>query len=234
MTSPLTPAVLLLSGLLFAAPQLHAQPSFSLGPRVGLNAATSHAASGPDDGSVRYRPGGEAGLTGSLRFGRFAVQPALLYSQKGYAYHARIDYRDGTGFGTADYDDRVRLDYLTLPVSLAYGRRADGQGVQVFAGPYLALLLGGRYATTIAVPSNPQTARGNISVAKEPGTGRVFQRYDAGLQAGLGYRRQALLFQAGYSLGLRAATSFGDHPPRYAYNRTFQASLSYLFARQAQ
>lgn len=222
---------LLFSGLLFSA-AAQAQVTLSLGPRVGLNAATTREASTPDGVRLRYYPGGEAGVMGTLACGRWAVQPALLYAQKGYAYRSRIDYRSGNGpFGTADLDGTVRFNYLALPVSLAYRAHDSGQGVQVFAGPYLALLLGGRYAYTIAYPTDPQTYQGPIASGEGAPSSFRYRRYDAGLQAGLGYRHQALLFQVAYSLGLTSTTvdAGGTAGRADAYNRAFQASVGYLF-----
>ena len=63
---------------------------------------------------------------------------------------------------------------------------------------------------------------------------RYARHLDYGLQAGLGYRRGALLLQATYRLGLRSpgvATTRGGYSyegPTY-YNRAVQVSLAYLF-----
>jgi hypothetical protein len=233
MTSKLT-ASLLTTGSLLLATVVQAQTSFSIGPKVGLNAATTYYTPAVKGLSLRYRLGIEAGVAGSLSFGHFALQPALLYSQKGYKQHARVDYTTGPGrpYGTADFDGVERLNYVTLPISLAYCQRQNGQGFQVFVGPYLALLLGGNFTNTIQYPLGPDTFSGNIMPDGEDARGAVARRYDAGLQAGLGYRYQALLFQVDYSMGLHTRTveaDMGGRASNYAYNRAFQASLSYLF-----
>jgi len=132
----------------------------------------------------------------------------------------------------------VRLHYLTLPLNLAYTLGRDGQGLQVFAGPYVSLLVGGSYAQRMRGFDGER--RGQVKAAsREPDTNnRYVQRFDGGLQAGVGYRLKSLQLQASYSLGLRNIAvpyrpirSFGG--PEYAeptpyYNQAFQVSLSYL------
>jgi hypothetical protein len=63
------------------------------------------------------------------------------------------------------------------------------------------------------------------------------QRFDTGLQAGVGYRLGGFLLQASYSLGLRnLATQFQGYDGRLYdnseyYNRAWQVSLSYLVGK---
>ncbi|RZK29744.1 MAG: PorT family protein, partial [Hymenobacter sp.] len=131
----------LLAGSLLLTATAHAQTTFSVGPRVGLNVATAHF---PDKSSYRLA-GFEAGLTGNLQLGHFAVQPSLLFSQKGYRTHGNLFTIDAPG----TYEETVRLNYLMLPVNLAYTLGENGQGLQVFAGPYVGLFLGGTYTRRI-------------------------------------------------------------------------------------
>ncbi|MDO7847416.1 porin family protein [Hymenobacter sp. M29] len=235
---------LLLAGLpLLLAHQAQAQTSFGIGPRVGLNVATFHYPEKPIIGTIGYRPGFEAGLAANLGRGHFALQAAVLYSQKGFTQRYTADVRTGNNVptSTADAEYRNRLHYLTIPLSLAYTQGSDGQGAQVFAGPYLGVLLGGRYETILTPRdgSTPLTFGGAITPISS--TARDFeyyaQHFDVGLQAGLGYRYQGLLLQVNYSLGLRSlANSYlyngvsGSNPAYY--NRAFQGSLTYLFGKQ--
>ncbi|RZK31585.1 MAG: PorT family protein, partial [Hymenobacter sp.] len=141
----------------------------------------------------------------------------------------------------------IRLNYLTLPVNLAYTQRSDGQGLQAFAGPYASCLVGGHYQNDFnfytlgatgtftgqvaAGDHNPGTAGSNATYSK---------RWDVGVQAGLGYRYQQVLLQVGYSLGLRnLAATIPGYPAGTLvtatpiYNRGFQACLAYLFGHHA-
>ncbi|WP_460585115.1 porin family protein [Hymenobacter arcticus] len=215
------------------ATSAQAQVTFSVGPHAGLNVSTVHYTDRPTT-TTTYRPGFEAGLTGSLGFGHLALEPTLAYAQKGY--HAQDEFNTGSTL-IANYDD-FRLNYLTLPVNLVYRQQADGQGFQLFAGPYVGALLGGHFYESSRANGNLLAeVSGQITAEKSSSTtpSRPQHRWDAGLQAGIGYRYKEVVFQAGYSLGLRnvqAESGFGpiafDYTPYY--NRAFQASLSYLFS----
>jgi hypothetical protein len=201
-----------------------AQTKFSIGPQLGLNVAGITNAA-PANITLTYRSGFEAGLQGVIQLEHLAVEPSLRFSQKGAHRHFG---RSGGGTETG-----YRIHYLTLPVNLAYCLRSDGQGFQFFAGPYAGLLLGGNYQVTSS-NGNSSSYEGFIKAGERytvpaPGTTTfdvLLRRFDAGLQAGLGYRRGSVLAQLGFSFGLT------DLAPEFAsaYNRTAQASLSYLFA----
>jgi hypothetical protein len=140
------------------------------------------------------------------------------------------------------YDETVRLNYLTLPLNLAYTLGQAGQGLQVFAGPYLGLLVGGNYqqqvhgSSYLGGPARESENSGKVKAATvvSDANNRYSQRLDAGLQAGVGYRLKNLQLQVGYSLGLRnlAVPYQGYNGALYEapanYNRAFQLSISYL------
>ncbi|GAB3586478.1 hypothetical protein GCM10027345_35990 [Hymenobacter daeguensis] len=224
----------MLTGAGLLASRAHAQTSFSIGPRVGLNLATYHLTEPEVFDPPQYRAGLEAGVASALSRGHFALQGALLYSQKGYKTRTTVDIRSVSNsyLGTGEVEYAERLHYLTLPLALAYTQRSDGQGFQVFAGPYVGLFLAGSFTNSTTPQNGPSSfASGSLTAAPEAAYdyGSFVRRYDAGLQGGLGYRYQQLLFQAGYSLGLRNVSAEAFQllrAPRY--NRAFQASLSYL------
>ena len=234
------------SGLLLAG-TAQAQTSFSIGPRVGFSATTTHFPDESQGISSSSRPGFEAGLLGNVQVGHFALQPGVFFSQKGY--HSVGPAFGLTIYGPAGYEETVRLNYLTMPLNLAFSLRRDGQGLQAFAGPYVGLLVGGKYTRLnyyTNPPGNPNSV-GSLPPALEYSqqvkAGGVFsdndshysQRVDGGLQAGIGYRLGGLLVQANYTLGLRNLASDYQNSydgtryeqPAY-YNRGFQLSLSYL------
>jgi hypothetical protein len=217
-------APLLTSSLFLVGPAAHAQAAFSIGPQVGLNVAgvTNTATSNT---TLTYRAGFEAGLQGVVQLGHLAVQPSLRFSQKGLHRHY------GSSLGSSTETD-YRVNYLTLPVNVAYSLRPDGQGFQVFAGPYVGLLLGGNYQFTTSSGSS-YSSEGKVKAGDNyaiPAIGAttydaVLRRFDAGVQVGLGYRVGKVLAQVDFAFGLRdLAPTFSN-----AYNRTAQASLSYLF-----
>lgn len=231
----------LLTGSLFLlAPVTQAQVRVNIGPQVALNRSTIRFKE-PQYFPSSYRTGFEAGLVSTIAWGHFALQPAVLYAQKGYHVAGTYTYPDNTppySFATqADY----RLNYLTIPLNFLYTQQPTGQGVQLFAGPYLSVLLGGHYEaqTTFLAASHSLFKEGKV-VAGDVGGAfdeeAYSRRVDAGLQAGVGYRYGATVLQATYSLGLRNLASDTQLNPvatptaRDAYyNRAFQLSLAYLF-----
>lgn len=246
----LSSTIALLAGsLLLAASTAQAQSSFRIGPKVGYNLSSARIEfpALPDYASVTdsYRGGFEAGLVAQVGLsGHLSLQPAVLYAQKGFGF-ARNSY-----FAPNDYtyneDYTLRFNYLTVPVNAVFSQRANGQGVQVFAGPYVGFLLGGNYKSTIrggvggALPGG-RAQSGDVVASDTYGTdltnGDYSSRgFDVGLQGGLGYGFDGgFQLQLSYSQGLRdLGAEYGpgnrnrETPPTYS-NHAFQLSLAYLF-----
>lgn len=183
-----------------------AQTAFSIGPLAGLTVAGANESASPDI-TITYRTGFEAGVQSVLQLGHVAVQPSLRFTQKGLHYHY------GSGLYNSDTD--YRLNYLTLPLNVAYSLRPDGQGLHVFAGPYLGLFLAGNYQERVVDRSGGgggiSTSTGDIKpgdVYEVPPVGTTYyplrcHRFDGGVQTGLGYRYGKLLVQASFGFGLR-------------------------------
>jgi hypothetical protein len=227
----------LLGGSLLLVGTAHAQTTFSVGPRVGLNGTSVHY---PDANGSSYtgRAGFEAGLTSNVQFGHFALQPSVLYSQKGYKASGRLPSYDTP----ITYKEQVRLNYLTVPLNLVFTLGREGQGLQVFGGAYVSLLVGGNYTqqsyigSYLGDPPYDIETSGKMRPADvvTDSKNRYARRFDTGLQAGIGYRLGGFQLQAGYSLGLRdLASRYRDvagntyKVPSY-YNRAWQVSLNYL------
>jgi hypothetical protein len=221
----------------------HAQTTFSFGPKGGLTGAKAHYQDNPYPdivtGKASYRTGFEAGVQGVLGWNHWQLQPALLYRRNSFHLAgAQADVMGTDGVIPAPYEEDIRLNYLTVPVMLAYAQHGNGLGWQVFAGPYLSVLVGGHYhfwrPSTAAIASVEGPVKGGTRPASSTfDFANYSQRVDAGLQAGLGYRHKQLLLQAAYSVGLRNLTSEGSSSyigfgPNYK-NRVFQVSLAYLF-----
>ena len=245
MKKPVTTA-LLAGGLLLAAATAQAQVSFAIGPKVGYNRSFGRFEY-PNQTYLTVtnasRSGVEAGLMAQVGLSsHWAVQPALLYAQKGFsyvvkAYDAQYNY-------TYQGDYGFRFDYLTVPVNVVYSQRPKGQGLQVFAGPYVGLLLGGRYTSSQSGrygsgASRSQSDAGEVEAGdtynNRPGEAYVSRGVDMGLQGGLGYGLAGgFQVQASYSQGLRnlgAAYAPGltsASPPTYR-SHAFQLSAAYLF-----
>lgn len=225
---------LLLPGLLLVTSAAQAQTTFSIGPTLGGNLATLHS----PVAYIHHRLDWLAGAQALVGWGKFAVQPALLFSQKGYKDEYDIDYRDATSmsFGSATISNNVQLSYLTLPVNFSFAPLGPKAGPQLFAGPYVSLLLSGRNVHTDFnnLPTEA-TVTDHLTILETAEANGQYgvRRFDAGLQGGVGYRYEAFLLQASYSLGLRtivpAYTYQGMPVTSYNnYNRAFQLALTYL------
>lgn len=286
-------AVLLLA--LAAPPAAHAQTTLGLGLRLGGNLATrsgSTPAYQPLNGSGTPVPNPvsdykrtallapQFGAVLDVRFGKLAVQPAVLFSQKGVDQRLGITSDNGsaatyTVSHTSDqYHTVSRPNYLEIPINLVYTSGTD-HGFQLFGGPYVAFGMGGRSEyENIRVSSSTSGGSGygsdyssssfysagtSLFQYKDdfpgPPAGLLFypgsataalnptpfaassgytvaRRFDAGLTAGVGYRRGPLQMQLGYGLGLvnqqpGKAADQRDDLPAY-YQRVAQLTATYF------
>jgi hypothetical protein len=221
---------------------VQAQTTFSLGPQIGLNITTatySHNNASFYDFSTAPLPGLEAGLLATIGFGHFLLQPALLYSQKGFILKGTLLPTTSPSSRPIAAQVTSQLNYLTLPLNFVYTQKADGEGLRVFGGGYVGLLLGGKrkvhdeYANTNSFAriyeSESPIKPGNNSASV---TDFYAKRLDAGLQAGLGYQHRSALVQLTYSVGLtNPAVTYPGLPPEESpsyHNRALAISLAYL------
>jgi hypothetical protein len=284
------------AALLAAAPAARAQTTISLGLRAGANLATRAG----DDPAYMYNNGsvsGTATIVAStqqsynrqaiiapqfgavldVRFGKLALQPAVLFSQKGVEQTLDATTTTTYSFSNTVYSRSTlteklhstsRANYLEIPVNLVYTTGGD-HGFQVFAGPYVAFGMGGRtelenqgtttstngsgsnststnnyysYANTFFLyrdtyPGAPATGTNGTTypASYDANSGTVVaRRFDAGLNAGIGYRFQALQVQLGYGLGLvnqqtGKAPAFSTEPTAYR-QRVAQLTATYFFS----
>lgn len=235
--------------LLLTTTPILAQTTFSIGPQLGVNTFTTRYEGNPNAfGSTfrtpNYKQGFEAGIKAVIGRKHFAVQPALLYTQKRFGLTAA--YTEPVYGGTLDrtIDDDFKLNYLCLPINFAYSLGKNGQGLQIFAGPYLGFLLGGKAKfddVTIANSGYTTYYRPTLAIkAKSEVTdadNQYFQRWDTGLQAGIGYAYRSFLLQGNYAWALtNSGTKYPTNPeplqkgPEYR-PRGWTLSLSYLFTK---
>lgn len=222
-----------------------AQRAFQVGPTVGLTLSTIHfdAGSVPRGTDTPLRAGMLAGIAGSWHSaGHWGGQVAVLFAQQGYSTQ-----RDTL---QSSRSERVRLNYLRLPVLATFSQHAGGQGWQVFAGPYVGVLLGGSQINEYSYAGTGSSQTNRVVVADSyevpvyyyssivPDYTYYSRRFDVGLQGGVGYRLGNAVVQAGYTLGLRALsatavyTSAGGRAYSYTeparQTRGLQVSLTYL------
>ncbi|HEX8656679.1 MAG TPA: outer membrane beta-barrel protein [Hymenobacter sp.] len=284
-------SVATVAAFMAAAPTVRAQTSISLGLRLGGNLATRSGddpAYSPREGTY----GGTAtrttatqkdyarqaiispqfGAVLDVRFGNLALQPAVLFSQKGVDQTLDATTTTTTSFGgfpaekttlTEKLHSTSRANYLEIPVNLVYTTGGD-HGFQIFAGPYVAFGMGGRaeienqgtrtsgngssyynYGGTFFLyrdtyPGAPLNNFGSTATTTSPASyeansgAYVARRFDAGINAGIGYRFSALQVQLGYGLGLvnqqpGKAPSFSTEPTAYQ-QRVTQLTATYFFS----
>ncbi|MGI4863083.1 MAG: porin family protein [Janthinobacterium lividum] len=238
----------LLSGLVLLSFASQAQATFRIGPQVSysLSTASFNVSDYPDYFSTfsSFRSGFEAGVVAQVGVGtHWAVQPALLYARKAPSYGTSSYYQPNNYGYKQEYT--LGLNYLLLPLNLLYSQRPNGQGGQVFLGPYVGWLLGGTYRVrTNAGTGQPSVGGpaydGNVKPGDTYATGSqnsdyYLRRLDAGLQVGVGYGFEALQLQASFSLGLRnIGAAYAPNVASYyeapvIKNRGFQLSAAYLF-----
>ena len=244
---------LLLAALVCSAATASAQTIFRLGVRGGLNRALTTVA------SPNYVSGGayysadksaiyswQAGLVLEANFNKFAFQPAILFSQKGEKLGAYTSLSGINGISRLQTTSANRYNWLELPLNVVYTLHGD-HGLQVFAGPYVALAVGGRQKgtsisyTPIGVAGGFRTTDFNDKISYGSDTNN--RRLDVGFNFGLGYRQGPVQIQLSYGLGLRDLhradppsidPSFSPFSHNFnadaAYNRVAQLTGTYFFA----
>ncbi|RZK89479.1 MAG: PorT family protein [Hymenobacter sp.] len=247
-----TPPILTLAAILLIGAAAHAQTAVRFGMRSGagraittLDPASNYSGTYPFSGSADKAAifAWQAGVVLEASFGQWAVQPALLFSQKGEKLHAATYASGVAGYNTQETTSTNRYNWLELPLNVVYTLHGD-HGLQLFAGPYVALAVGGRQRgtregafygpPTYSVPSTYASEEFDQSL--EYGPSSTNQRFDAGLQGGVGYRQGPVQVQLGYSLGLlnlhhaSDQREFGrDVNADAAYNRGAQLTGTYFF-----
>ena len=234
---------LFLLAVLLSAASASAQPTFRLGLRGGLNRATSTVEPASNSPSSQHYYSAsksaiyawQAGAVLEVAFHRFALQPALVFSQKGEQFSAVTSISGVAGMSGTAMSTVNRYNWLELPVNVVYTLH----GFQVFAGPYVALGVGGRQRGTISdfspfVRFASQSTDEKVTYGPDSNN----RRLDAGVNFGIGYRRGPVQVQLGYGLGLRnlhqsSADQFYDHGHNFyqdaAYNRVVQLTGTYFF-----
>jgi hypothetical protein len=217
--------------LLAGATAAQAQVRSSIGPQVGYTLFTVDSHDDHYKNSTGYRSNFSAGLLAEFGVDHLSVQAAPRYTRKGYSF-------DQPSSQYASPDSRqVRLDYVTLPLSIGYTQHKDGQGFQVFGGAYLGYFTGGHYVLQYIVNGSSSNISGPVTSEKDanaPGNAILVRHLDWGVQGGIGYRYQHLLLQVEYQAGLQNVNptnfsgGYSSNGGEY-YNRGFQASLAYLF-----
>lgn len=241
--------------LALAALSSQAQTTISFGPRLGANLSKfSYSGNTTSLAETSSKFGVQVGGTLNVSFGKFAFQPSLLFTQKGAKLTGSQADVGGGYITNVSASATPRLNYLELPLNVVYTAGGD-HGFQLFAGPYVALGVGGGGDYRVVLDSNDPVYSdyngdypGSLTVEygdrqndnSSAGTGTVLgaptltltaRRFDAGLNGGIGYRLGPVQAQVGYSLGLVnfvPKDSNGEDTGTKAYHRGFQLAATYF------
>lgn len=243
--------LLVLSSSLLSLGSAYGQLRVAAGPQLALNAGTANYKALNHSYDTKFAWRGAAGGMVSVGQQHWAVQAAVQYAQKGFRLDDAYD-NPGPGVRIARLHTRqtYQLNYLTLPINLAYSLGEDGQGWQVFAGGYASRLLGGTFkyddegtlqtnATTVPYRSEGEADIEAASQVPAPDPNKrpaaiYSQPWDFGAQAGVGYQWPRLLVQLSYGQGLKDQAPSGNDTSSNtaegaAYKlRTLQLSAAYL------
>lgn len=186
----------LLCAITFGAAPLAAQ-AVTVGPMAGIGFSTF---SGDDadafgDEGLDFDKGSRTGFAvggfAEFEFGsNFAVEPQLMYVQKGARYNGSVDVGTGT---PVDASAGINLDYIQLPVLFkAELRKPDSKVTpSVFVGPAIGFNLG----CTI-------TAEGDGEDFSEDCPDDTFKSTDFSLVLGAGLEFGRFSLQGRYDMGL--------------------------------
>lgn len=169
------------------------------------------------DGMIvtKSRTGFYAGGFASIPLGgQFSVEPGVQYSQKGFELRGDLNLK-GLEFLGANAKAQLQSDYIDIPIML----KADLGGLNIFAGPQVSYLMKANLRTTAGV-------LGVNLLNKKIDVSSQFNRWDAGVTAGIGYQFNNMNISASYDYGLGkvdANKSFNS------FNRGFKVGLAVKF-----
>jgi hypothetical protein len=202
------------------------QPKASFGIRGGLSSATMKGDAVNSlnnlldfsNGAISTgnRTGFFAGAYASIPLsGPVSLEPGLYYAQKGYEMQGDLGIK-GADFLGANAKAKLSMHYIDLPLLM----KVDISGFQVFAGPQLSYLAKAELKTTAGL-------LGFNLLNKTMDATNQFNRWDAGLAGGIGYRfANGVNITAAYDHGLARTDA---NRQMNAYNRSFKLGLGFKF-----
>lgn len=207
--------------------------SQSVGPKLGVSIskmAQNFASQDDEFDEEFYSLGLQVGVTSTLPIGyNFLISPELYFIQKG-----------GVLSDKASNTKQVRdINYIELPVYVAYEYGISDFEARFKAGPYLAYAISGKIlsASSGTDTEGDLTFKNSVTnddIANSTTGGVGFLRnIDYGLNFGIDLQYQAFVLSGVYSMGLNNLVPEFDADPdavkNKIFNRSFQFSVAYLF-----
>ena len=195
--------------MMLAFTGLQAQVKF--GPKVGVNLSTmtlkSSGVSFDPKMLVGFHAGliSEIGLTDNLK-----LQPGILYSSKGSKYEVTLFEET--------FDFTMAPAFIEVPVNLMYSFGPGETKFNVFAGPYFAYGIGGKFK------SDGESEDLSFGTSEDDD----MKPFDIGVNFGVGVNIKGFLISAQYGLGLANLTT-EDTGDTEMKNQVIGISVGYLF-----
>lgn len=183
------------------------------GIQVGGNVAfTQFEVGGDDDLTNKPKFGALGGFVADIPFGAISFRPELNFIQKGYK-NSRKGSETILGVTTAYEDvDKVRLNYLEIPLNFVYNIPAGSGKVFFGLGPNFGLGLSGKTksestVTVTGLGTNTEKSEGDVKFDgnEDGGPANILhlKRFDFGGNILAGYAsNMGLTFNVGFTLGL--------------------------------
>jgi len=224
---------LVIIGLIAFSLQTHAQVKFGIKAGLNANNINQNFKESDWEEKTNMRFGYHIGAAVDLGLSEvISLQSGLLFSSKGFSWDVKEEWGDDTkGY------DRAIFNYVEIPVNIVY----KINDFQIFAGPYVALGIGGKNKWDVKwdggsdadyykfKPVFGEAKEGDIGDEEEP-----YNALDAGFNLGVGYQVGPVLLNLGYSLGLVNMTvdyegGSSDRDDFKVTNRVITLSASYFF-----
>jgi hypothetical protein len=206
-----------------------AQAQVRLGARLGFTFTNAYG----NDIDSRTRMGVQLGVASDIAFSNaFSIQPGVVFSQQGakltlMKYDADFDM-------DVEYTDRIRLNYVQIPVYVQY----KVSKFYVQAGPYLGIATSGesKLAEGGAIGSGFLSALGlddkkKIKFGNEPDQ---INRFDFGVGFGAGFAFKVAQVGINYNLGLTNLkyTDRLNNNPHEMKNKGILVAVTFLFGNE--
>jgi hypothetical protein len=218
--------VLLLAALA-AATATFAQEKVAVTVKAGINSASIKGdASNSLSSLVDYTDGifetrSKLGFYAGASVGipvssNFSVEPGINFDQKGYELRGSYDFKGLASVLSPSAKAALTLNYISMPVLL----KGNFDGFQVFVGPQVSYLAKADVRVTAG-------ALGFNALDKNFDAGNQFNKWDMGIQAGLGYQmKNGLNISAAWDRGLSKVDANRNMD---AYNQAFKVGVGFRF-----
>lgn len=207
----------------------------SVGIQAGMNFSNVRMEDEPGkDASTQSAPGIRIGLAADIHVaGNFYVQPAILYSERGYK-------QESAGYNGSATNFRVKATYVELPITLIYKPKFGSMGILIGAGLYGGYGTGGNWKSDSGVLIDDMQigSEGDVIFRNDGFEGGSLESYtygrpiDYGANFLVGYQlMRQLSVQVQAQVGVANLTpKYGDfQPERKLKNRNIAVSIGYTF-----